>query len=107
MAIGGKREKAKSGVTSKSRIVASLRTLWLRSKERGEAVKRDHYTCVRCGIKQSTAKGKEVKICVHHKDEIDWENIVKFIRKELLRPPEELETLCVECHKKHHHEEKI
>jgi len=48
-----------------------LRKMFLKSRERGEAIKRDKYTCQRCGVKQSRAKGKEVYVEVHHKAGIE------------------------------------
>ena len=87
--------------TPNSKIKASLRALWLRSRERSSAIKRDGYTCQRCLKKQSKAKGKEFKVEVHHKDGIlNWDEIYKVIRLYLLTDPENLETLCPECHKK-------
>lgn len=73
--------------------------VWLRSRERAAALKRDDYTCQSCGKKQSRAKGKEVYVEVHHKRGINWEKIRKYIRRELLGKVEDLETLCKKCHK--------
>jgi len=73
--------------------------IWLRSRERASALKRDKYTCQRCGKKQCTAKGHEVKVEAHHKKGIKWDKIRKYIRRELLGKVENLETLCKECHK--------
>lgn len=73
--------------------------IWLRSRERAAALKRDKYTCQRCGAKQCTAKDNVVKVQVHHKNGIKWDKIRKCIRKELLGKTEDLETLCKECHK--------
>jgi len=50
------------------------------------------------------AKGKEVKVVVHHKHGIDWDNIIQKIRELVLQTPDRLETLCVECHKKEKHD---
>ncbi len=88
--------------TPRSRIKAVLRLLSLRSRERASVIKRDSNTCQVCGKKGSKAKGKEVKVVVHHKDGINWEKIFKFIYKELLVPPEKQEVRCVDCHKKGH-----
>lgn len=90
-------------MTPKYKIVQALRKLWLTSKERGEALKRDKYTCQVCGRKASKAKGKECKVHVHHESKhIDWDKIVKYIRKELLVDSKHLTTLCVDCHKGEH-----
>ena len=51
----------KMSQTSKSHIVHALRLLWLRSKERSEALKRAKYCCEKFGVKQSTAKEKSKK----------------------------------------------
>ena len=87
--------------TPNSRIKAALRQLWLRSRERAAALKRDKYTCGACSVKQSRAKGKEVFVEVHHlQGVVNWQDIYKFIRAALLCGPENLETLCPDCHKK-------
>jgi 5-methylcytosine-specific restriction endonuclease McrA len=92
--------------TPKYMIVRNLRLLWMRSRERAATLKRDSYTCQQCNIKQSTAKGKEVSVQVHHKEnEIDWDDLVKIIREKLLQDKDKLETLCLECHLKHHSKE--
>lgn len=84
--------------TPTSRIKDALRKLWLRSRERAAAIKRDGYSCQTCGAKQSRAKGREVFVEVNHRHGIRWVEIIKFIREELLCGPEHLETLCKECH---------
>lgn len=91
----------KSEKTPKSQIKSALRQLWLRSRERGVAVKRDGNTCKKCGKKNSRAQGKEVYVEVHHKEGIsNWEEIYDAIYKNLLVDPEGLECLCKECHGK-------
>ena len=88
--------------TPRSRIVSHMRSLWLRSSERGAALKRDKYTCQDCGAKQSKAKGKEQKVQVHHKEGVlNWDELIEAIRAYLLTDPENLETLCPDCHKQH------
>ena len=86
--------------TPTSQIKAALRKLWLRSRERAAAIKRDGYTCQCCCVKQSKAKGREVAVEVHHIRSIRWKEILEFIRSELLVDPSLLQTLCVECHAK-------
>jgi 5-methylcytosine-specific restriction endonuclease McrA len=89
--------------TPASQIRTALRKLWLRSRERQAALKRDGYSCQRCGVKQSKAKGKEQTVEVHHQYGIDgWDYLIGQIRLHLLINPELLETLCPECHKKEH-----
>ena len=85
--------------TPNSRINSCIRQLWLRSRERAAALKRDNYTCQECGVKQSTAKGKKQKVEVHHLEGIPWDLIHRILRKYVLVNPDKLETLCPECHK--------
>jgi 5-methylcytosine-specific restriction endonuclease McrA len=86
--------------TKRVHIVRGLRQIWMRSKERSEALKLAKYTCQKCGKKKSVAKGKEQKVEVHHKLGVgNWDRIVQVIRDELLCSPEHLEVLCPECHK--------
>ena len=76
-----------------------MRQLWLRSRERAAALKRDGYTCQKCGGKQSRAKGKEFYVEVHHKEGIcNWDELCNAVYRYLLCDPEHLETLCKECH---------
>lgn len=87
--------------TPKTIIVRQLRLLWLRSRERAECLKRDNYSCVSCGVKQSKAKGKEQKVEVHHKEGVgNWDRLIEVIREELLCDISNLETICPECHDK-------
>ena len=87
--------------TPNSQIKAATRRLWLRSRERASAIKRDKYTCQRCHVKQSKAKGKEFKVEVHHRQGIEnWQEVYRVIREYVLTDIEHLETLCPECHKK-------
>jgi 5-methylcytosine-specific restriction endonuclease McrA len=85
--------------TPRSKVKNAIRKLWLQSRERSFALKRDLYSCQKCGIKQSKAKGREVKVEVHHKDGIDWDGVVDLIIERVLQTPEDHETLCKECHK--------
>ncbi len=87
--------------TPRSKVRSALRQLWLRSRERAAALKRDKYTCQACHRKQSKAKGKEFAVEVHHKDGIpNWEAVIDAVFKYILCDPDHLETLCGECHKK-------
>ena len=92
--------------TPRSRIRQALRSLWLRSRERAAALKRTGNTCEICGVKQSMAKGKEVKLEVHHKDGIDWEEMVSKVYETLLCDPSRLTPLCKKCHDEIHGKEK-
>lgn len=89
-------------VTPVSRITAALRQVWLRSRERAAALKRDKYTCQCCGRKQTKRKGEEFIVHVHHRDGIDWGEITKIIRERVLQTPDALVTLCKECHEIEH-----
>lgn len=87
--------------TKRAVIVSALRGLWMRSNERTECLKRQSYTCQRCGAKKSQAKGREVKVEVHHKKGVlNWEELVTEIRRFLLCDVEDLECLCKVCHDK-------
>ena len=56
-------------------------------------------------MKASKAKGKEVKVQVHHKDGIDWDGVVDLIFERVLVDPDRLEVLCLDCHDKEHKQE--
>ena len=89
----------KSPNTTNSQIRSALRRLFLRSRERGSAIKRDKYTCQKCGAKQSRAKGREVYVEVHHRHGVvNWYALFDAVRMFLLCDPIMLETLCKECH---------
>ena len=87
--------------TPNNKIKSALRMLFLRSRERAARLKADKYICQGCGVKQSRAKGKEVYVEVHHKENIlNWDEIYKAVREYLLCDPKKMETLCKDCHKK-------
>ena len=87
--------------TPNSRIRSALRMLFLRSRERAQALKRDKYTCQKCRLKQSRAKDKEAYVEVHHKKNIcNWIALFRAIRKYLLCDPKHMVTLCKECHER-------
>jgi 5-methylcytosine-specific restriction endonuclease McrA len=84
--------------TPASKIAGWIRRGWTQSRERAKILKEAKYTCSNCGRKQSQAKGKVVKIEVHHINKINWENVIRIIREEVLDKPQE--CLCKECHAK-------
>jgi 5-methylcytosine-specific restriction endonuclease McrA len=98
-----KRPKKLPVTTPRSVIKHALRLLWLRSRERLAALKRDDYTCQGCHKKQSKAKGKEFAVEVHHiRQEIDWDGICEYLYRNLLVDHSKLTTLCRECHLQEH-----
>jgi predicted HNH restriction endonuclease len=88
--------------TPRSKVRAALRQLWLRSRERLAALKREGYCCEECGKKQSRAKGKELYVEVHHLDGIEWEKMIDYVYRHLLVDPLKLEVMCKSCHDKEH-----
>jgi len=96
----------KSLSTPRSRVRAALRQVWLRSRERAAALKREGNCCESCGVKQSKRVGHEVKIACHHRHGINWDYILEEIYKHILCDPAELEVLCEECHNNLHEMEK-
>jgi 5-methylcytosine-specific restriction endonuclease McrA len=87
--------------TPNSQIRSALRKLFLRSRERAAAMKRDLYSCQKCGVKQSRAKGREVYVEVHHLEGVlNWEELFKCVREYLLCDPKLLQVLCEKCHEK-------
>ena len=89
--------------TPRSRVKNALRQVWLRSRERAATIKAVQNHCQRCGAKSSVAKGREVKIQVHHKEGIcNWEKVIDVVYEEILCDPSKMEVLCVACHEKEH-----
>lgn len=89
-------------ITPRSFIKGMLRQIFLKSRERATASKRDDYSCQKCGIKASKTKDKVVKVQVHHVKGINvWDSIIDSIYDDVLCTDhlEDLQTLCVDCHK--------
>ena len=95
--------------TPRSKVRSALRQLWLRSRERSAALKREGNRCQCCGVKASVAKGREVKLEVHHLREggIEWEKMIDYVYRHLLCDPKELEVLCKACHEDEHKEKPL
>ena len=91
--------------TPRSQIKSALRQLFLRSRERARVLKRDKNICQTCFKKGSVAKGKEVKVQVHHLHGVMWNDMIDFIYKHLLVDPKHMICMCKECHEKEHKEE--
>lgn len=89
--------------TPKSQVRSALRQVWLRSRERAAALKREGNTCECCGKKASVAKGKECKLEVHHLNGIEWQNIIDYIYRHILVDPSQLQVMCKSCHEEEHH----
>ena len=88
--------------TPKYKVKSALRMVWLRSRERSAALRRTSYHCETCGVKQSTAKGREVSLEVHHMDGIDWDGLCELVISRMLPDPSRLKPLCKQCHEKEH-----
>lgn len=98
--------KRNDAVTPRSRVKEALRRLSLRSRERNYALKQAHYTCIRCGKKRSTAKGREVKVEAHHRDGIDWDGVIDIIIERIFQTHDKYDVLCERCHDELHANEK-
>lgn len=95
----------KLATTPRSRVRASIRQTWLRSRERAAAIKREGNCCEECGRKGSKAAGREVAIEVHHREGIDWERVIDYVFRHVLVHPDALEVLCKDCHHERHERE--
>ena len=96
------KKSRKLPTTPRSRIKNALRQVWLRSRERAAALKAAGHSCERCGVKASVARGREVKLQVHHRDGICWDGIVDAIIAAMLPDPSRLEAVCEGCHHEEH-----
>jgi 5-methylcytosine-specific restriction endonuclease McrA len=85
------RKRTRKPVTPPSRIRSVLRQrIWMWSRERSEALKRDGRKCRACGSKE--------QLEVHHLDNSGIDQIIDLIYKTLLCSPDRLVTLCRACH---------
>lgn len=92
-----KKKRKKKPITPRSWIKGKLQQIFMRAREHGEALRLTGYCCDECGIKKSVAKGRVVKLEVHHKKEANMNKIIDLIQEELL-VQENLQPLCVPCH---------
>jgi predicted HNH restriction endonuclease len=102
LAIKPKKKTRKKPVTPASTIKSALGTIWLRSRERAEAVRLAGNTCQCCNKKGNAAKGREVVINVHHLEGAEWDKIIAYIRRVLLVDPSKLAVVCKSCHDELH-----
>ena len=85
------RKRTRKPVTPPSRIRSVLRQrIWMWSRERAEALKRDGRRCRACGSKE--------ELEVHHLDQSGIDEIIALIYRTLLCHPDRLITLCRACH---------
>jgi predicted HNH restriction endonuclease len=95
----------KKPTTPRSKVRNALRQVFLRSRERYAAGKAANWTCEICGKKQSKAKGKEVRVEIHHRGVIsNWDEVLAAVYEKLLVSPDKLQCLCRDCHNKLHGE---
>jgi len=94
------KKSRKKPATPRSKVRAALTMLFLRSRERAAAIKRDKNTCRYCGKKGSKAKGCEVHTECHHINGAHKDRIIDMIYEHLLCHPDYLEVVCRECHQK-------
>jgi 5-methylcytosine-specific restriction endonuclease McrA len=87
--------------TPVSQIKNCFRMLSMRAREIQAVRRRDNNTCRQCGKKHSVAKGKEVKVQIHHSVKPNWDRIITAVREELLNP-ENMFAVCKECHDQIH-----
>ena len=100
-------KRRRKPVTPNSQIRSALRQLWLRSRERSQALKDAGYRCQMCGVKQSAAKGREVRLEVHHPEGIgNWQAVIEMVREQLLCEHGRLEVVCPTCHSAKHQRER-
>lgn len=90
--------------TPRGRIRSTVRRLWLTSRERDAAIKRSGNKCECCGALSKTRKGGEATLEVHHRDGIEWEKVIDYIKRNVLQHPDRFDVLCTECHKTEHEE---
>jgi 5-methylcytosine-specific restriction endonuclease McrA len=79
--------------------------LTMRCRENHAVRKRDNNSCQKCGRKHSVARGREVKVQVHHTKPPNWDKIITAVREELL-DEKNLVCLCKDCHDDHHDADK-
>jgi len=70
-------------------------------RQRARALRRDGYTCKKCGHvgRKATKKGSRYDVFVHHRRKISWYVKDGAIDYEAANDLENLVTLCNVCHK--------
>ena len=90
--------------STRSSVRAGMRRMWLRSRERGTAMKLAKRACSCCGAKQIVAT-PDVRLEVHHTKGIDWEDMIDMFFERVLQRPEDYTVLCKVCHLAEHEKE--
>lgn len=83
-----------------------LSQIFLRSRERAAAVKRESGRCQSCGVKgrpKAIRNGPAVALQVHHLDGGGIDEIMNLIYTRLLCHPSRLQVLCRACHEEIEH----
>jgi predicted HNH restriction endonuclease len=88
--------------TPRSKVRAAIRRLFLYSREHQATLKNAERRCSKCGVKASMAKGREIKVQVHHINGIEWDNIINYIFEQVLVDPKKMVVLCNNCHSQLH-----
>jgi 5-methylcytosine-specific restriction endonuclease McrA len=96
-----KKKRKLKPISPRSWIKGKVQQIFLYSREHGQALKLTENHCDVCGVKKSQAKGRVVKLEVHHIVPARMNKIIDLIQEELLRQ-ENLQPLCKPCHNKRH-----
>jgi hypothetical protein len=92
--------------TPRSQVKSGMRNIWMRSRERGTAMKLAKRACSCCGAKKVVAT-PDVRLEVYHDNGINWDGVVDLFFERVLQRPEDYTVLCKECHLEEHKEEKV
>jgi hypothetical protein len=64
------------------------------------------YGCERCGCALDLTGKRAEKPHVHHIEGVQWQEIYRLVKEQLLVDKEKLLVVCKRCHKEIHAEEK-